>query len=61
MVAIDVCKGEKDSYKLFKDIIYIFFRLENLQDYFTQTSQKHFDNVTINTENKDDQQLHKHF
>ena len=60
MVAIDVCKGEKDSYKLFKDIIYIFFRLENLQDYFTQTSQKHFDNVTINNENKDDQQLHKH-
>lgn len=59
MLAIEICKAEKDGYKLFKDIIYIFFRLDNLQEYYSQTSQIHFDTITINNENKDDQELHK--
>jgi len=59
VLAIDICKSERDGYKLFKDIIYIFFRLDNLQDYYVQTSQVHFDNISINNENKDNQEIHK--
>lgn len=59
-LAIEVSKSEKDGHKIFMDIIYIFFRLDNLKEYYDQTSQVQFDNIVITNENKDDVELHKH-
>jgi cell shape-determining protein MreC len=58
--AINIVKcEEKTENKLsfFKEILYIFFRLQSLEEYYEKNSSK-IEDVDMNRENKGDEEFH---